>query len=504
MAMQNNYNPDVLNCLANLSSDEVFTPPSLANQMLDLLPATIWKNKNAKFLDPVCKSGVFLREIAKRLMIGLEKEFPDNQERVNHIFQNQIFGIAITEITSLLSRRSIYCSKEANHEKSVATTFKTKEGNIIFNRIDHTWKNGKCEYCGASETEYGKIRDEGLERHAYQLIHTDKPNKIFKDMKFDVIIGNPPYQLSDGGAQKSATPIYNKFIEQAIKLNPRYMTMIVPARWYSGGKGLDEFRRNMLNDNRISEIHDFPDTNDCFPGLNIRGGVCYFLWNREHKGDCKVVSNKGGKIISISERPLLENGSEVFIRYNEAINILKKVKKFKEETFANLVSSRKPFGLPTNFMAFDKTKSSKRDIYLYRFGDNGFVNMKQIEKNQQWVKEYKVLVPKASPGDDSYPHGVLSSPLLGQPNSCCTETYILIGPFGSATKSKNVISYLRTRFVRFLILLIKNTQDVPKGVYQFVPTQNFEENWTDEKLYKKYSITKDEIVFIESLVKPME
>lgn len=497
-----NYNPDVLSCLANLSNDEVFTPPNLVNQILDMLPSDLWHNKDAKFLDPVSKSGVFLREITMRLMTGLEKEIPDHQERINHICQNQIYGIAITELTSLLSRRSIYCSKTANGKYSVCSNFENKQGNILFDRTEHEWVNEKCKYCNANKSEYD--RGELLETHAYQFIHTNEPNNIFNNMKFDVIIGNPPYQLSDGGAQSSASPIYHYFVEQAIKLSPRYLVMIVPARWYSGGKGLDNFREKMLNDKRISQIHDYPETSDCFPGLNIRGGVCYFLWDKEHKGKCKVSTHKSGTVGKTIERPLLEDGSDVFIRYNEAISILNKVKKFKEESFISKVSSRKPFGLATNFSNFSKTCSIKKDLLLHRFGDNGYINIDQIENNKEWINKFKVIVPKASPGSDVFPHQVLGKPILSEPGSCCTETYIVIGPFKNKKTSENVMSYLRTKFVRFLIILIKNTQDVPRRVYNFVPTQDFDEQWTDEKLYKKYGITKDEQAFIDTLIRPME
>jgi site-specific DNA-methyltransferase (adenine-specific) len=500
--IQTNYNPDVLSCLANLSNDEVFTPPTLVNEILDLLPKEIWNNKDAKFLDPVSKSGVFLREIAKRLVDGLEKKIPDRQKRINHIYTTQLYGIAITELTSLLSRRSVYCSKTANSKYSACDDFKNEQGNIIYERMKHTWENGKCLHCGASQDVYD--REDALETYAYPFIHTDITKKIFRNMKFDVIVGNPPYQMSDGGFDKSASPIYHKFVQQAKKLNPRYLTMIIPARWYSGGKGLDEFRSEMLEDNRLSIIHDFPETSDCFPGLNIRGGVCYFLWDKEHKGNCAITTHKAGVAGNTVERPLLEKGSDIFIRYNEAISILRKVQKFKEESFQTIVSSRKPFGLATNFSAFAKSETAQKNIFLYRFGDNGYISLNQIEKNQSWVKNYKVLVPKASPGSDVYPHQVLGTPLLSEPNSCCTETYIVIGPFGKKKIAENVMTYLCTSFLRFLVILIKNTQDVPKGVYGFVPMQNFDEPWSDEKLYKKYGVTKSEQEFINTLVRPMK
>ena len=448
--IQTNYNPDVLTCLANLSNDEVFTPPNLVNDMLDLLPADLWRNPKATFLDPVCKTGVFLREIAKRLMLGLETKIPDKQERINHIFKNQIYGIAITELTSLLSRRSVYCTKKANHNKyALCTDFTDEQGNIRYERMKHTWQDGKCNFCGASQDVYE--REDALETYAYNFIHTAKPEKLFNNMKFDVIVGNPPYQLSDGGGRDSgAISLYHKFIKLAKKLNPRYLSMIVPARWYSGGKGLDEFRDEMLKDKRLAQIHDFPETSDCFPGLNIRGGDCYFLWDREHKEDCTITNYKNGSVLSTSKRPLLEPNSDVFVRYNEAIDILRKVKKFNEKTFDETVSARKPFGLDSNFSGFKKNKTDNHNILLYRFGDNGFVSEEQVLKNKHWIKEIKVLVSKASPGGDSYPHQIISKPIVADKMSCSTETYLVVGVYKNKRIAENVAKYMHTRIFRFL------------------------------------------------------
>ena len=361
------YNPDVLDCLSSLSNDEVFTSPKLANQMLDLLPADIWQNPQATFLDPVCKSGVFLREIVKRLDKGLAKQIPDRQIRINHILTKQVFGIAITHLTALLSRRSVYCAKEANSRLSICTGFDDDMGNIIFGQVEHIFQDGKCTQCGASEAVFGERK--GLENHAYAFIHTNKSNqyKELEKMKFDVIIGNPPYQLSDGGAGASAAPIYHKFIEQAKKLNPNYLIMITPSRWFAGGKGLDEFRDNMLNDKHIKEIHDFPNSKDCFDNVEIKGGVNYFLWDKSHNDDCMVSTYDNGHCISQVKRPLKEKGIDIFIRYNQAIAILNKVRKLNENSFSNLVSARKPFGLATNFKGKSTPYKDKNDnVILYQ------------------------------------------------------------------------------------------------------------------------------------------
>ena len=490
------YNPDVLSCLANLSNDEVFTPPEIVNQMLDMLPQELFKNPDTTFLDPACKTGVFLREIAKRLIKGLEPQFPDLQERIDHIFHKQLFGIAITELTSLLSRRGVYCSKYPNSEFSVSC-FDTAEGNIRYKRIPHTWKDGKCIYCGASQKEYDRGGE--LETHAYEFIHTITPEKLF-DMKFDVIIGNPPYQLSDGGNGASAKPIYHLFVEQAKKLKPRYLSMIIPARWYAGGKGLDNFRNSMLTDDRLRIMHDFVNASDCFTGVEIKGGVCYFLWDRDYRGDCTVISHSGNKIISTMSRPLLEKNCDTFIRYNDAIQILHKVQALQEKTFDTIVSARKPFGFATDFRNYAKNVDMAHCIKLYAQKDIGYISRSQVEKNAEWIDLWKVYIPEAI-GSGNMETDIVK-PVLGEPKTACTETYVVVSPTTNKAMAENIISYINTKFFHFLLGLKKITQHTTSKTYSFVPMQDFSQPLTDKILYAKYKLTDDEIDFIESAIGP--
>ena len=373
------YNPDVLNCLANLSNDEVFTPPEVVNNMLDMLPPHLFQSPDTTFLDPACKTGVFLREIAKRLLMGLKDAIPDEDERRKHIFTRQLFGIAITEMTSLLSRRSLYCSKYANTIYSIAP-FDDVEGNIRFKNMEHYWQGNRCGFCGASKAQYD--RDKGLEQHAYEFIHTSKPEEIF-NMRFDVIIGNPPYQISDGGHGVSAQPIYHHFVEQAKKLNPRYLTMIIPSRWFAGGKGLDKFREQTLNDSRFRQLVDYENATECFPGVDIAGGICYFLWDRENPGLCRIDNIKNGEKYS-SVRKL--NEFDVLIRDGRSIEIIHKVTAKAERTMDTQVTARKPFGLATTARP---TKSGNL-VLRWQKGEGPYPSH-LITSVQEMIDAYKVI-----------------------------------------------------------------------------------------------------------------
>jgi site-specific DNA-methyltransferase (adenine-specific) len=496
---ESHHKPDILDCIANLSSDEVFTPPKLADKVLDLLPAEVWSNPDLKWLDPACKTGVFLRQIAYRLMVGLKDEFPDENARREHIFRNMLYGMPITSLTALMSRRSLYTSKDASGEKSIVK-FSDPVGNLPFTPRNHTFRNKKCIYCGQSEENGIGTRDAAgeLETHAYQFIHLTE--KETENMKFDVIVGNPPYQLSDGGFGASAAPIYQHFVNQAKKLNPRYMSFIIPSRWFAGGKGLDDFRSQMLADRRIRELIDYPNASDCFPGVQIEGGVMYFVWDREYMGDTNIRTILGDEELPPMKRPL--NEYDTFIRWNEAVPILRKVQSRNEETLDKKVSSRKPFGLATNFDDFDQINNPDK-IKIYANKRTGYIRQERVQVNKQWVNKYKVLIGMAYGGGGVFPYKVVNDPIITETPSCCTETYLVVDVFGDEAKAKNFENYVKTRFFRFLVMLKKNTQHLSKDRFSFVPDLPMNEPWTDKKLYARYDLTPAEIKFIESMIKEM-
>ncbi len=539
-------NPDVLNSIANLSSDEVFTPPEFANRMLDTLEKSwadsnngevIWQNSSVTFLDPFTKSGVFLREIASRLIKGLDSEIPDLQDRVDHILTEQIFGIATTKLTSLMARRSVYCSKIANGKHSVTKKFKTEAGNIWFEPLEHTWVGGsarvltmdndgveierpiggKCSFCGAPRQEFDRGNE--YEEHAYGLLHSNDPKAwvqgLFgENMHFDVIVGNPPYQLDDGGYGTSAAPIYNRFVEQAKALEPQLLCLVVPARWYSGGKGLDQFRDGMLRDRQLRKLVDFPDSSQVFPGVQIKGGVCYFLWKKNEPGPVEVETHFDSARVSKDVRELLEPGADIFIRYNEGLRILQKIVSaisdkrqgragfdLGSKSFAHLVSPSKPFGLRTFFQGPAERKAD--ELRVYQNGGVGYIPRKDITSGTQLIDSWKVFIPRAGSGSDSFPHMILGRPFLGEPGDVSTETYNCIGPFDSRSEAENCLKYISTKLFRFLVLLHKPTQDASQSVYTFVPRIDLQHPVDDEALSRLFGLDDSDWDFINSLIRPM-
>jgi site-specific DNA-methyltransferase (adenine-specific) len=508
-------NPDVLTCIANLSNDEVFTPPDFANRMLDTLAeawaannrgANIWADPTVTFLDPCTKSGVFLREITSRLTEGLKDQIPDLRTRVDHILTKQVFGIGITHLTSLLARRSVYCSKHAKGEHSIGSSFATDAGNIWFERMEHTWKDGKCVSCGAPSSVFD--RGKGLETHAYAFIHTEnvkkRINEIFeKNMQFDVIVGNPPYQLaSDGGTRD--TPIYQHFVEQAKSLGPRYLLMVIPSRWMASGLGLSEFRQTMLGDERIREIVDFPVASEVFPGVEVKAGVCYFLWDANHNGLCNVTTIRGNEVVGPMRRQL--NEFDVFVRDGRAISILHKVLKHGEPSVNTILARDKEFGWTSNFSEFhDSPKRNAIPLYFIKSGKRGigYIERAKVTKSSHLIDTWKLLIPQAgSDGGQKIPDMVLGKSLVAPSPSVCTQSYLFFH-VDSERKAQSLQSYYATRFFRFLVSLRKLTQHATHSTYFWVPMQLWDRNWKDTDLYKKYGITKDEIAFIESMIRPM-
>ncbi len=509
-------NPDVLTCIANLSNDEVFTPPDFANRMLDTLAeawasnhggANLWADPKVTFLDPCTKSGVFLREITRRLTEGLKTQLPNLEKRVNHILTKQVFGIGITQITSLLARRSVYCSRHANGKHSIAKAFGNDAGNIWFQRMEHKWGETKCVYCGAPKAILD--RDEELENYAYAFIHTDKIKtrlaEIFgKTMQFDVIIGNPPYQMKGGAGGTSDSSIYHLFVEQAKKLEPRFLSMVVPSRWLAGGRGLDEFRKEMLQSQQLLRLVDFPVSKEIFPNVEVKGGICYFLWSKAHGGSCDVTVIRG-KEETTSPRQLDE--FDVFVRDPKAVGILRKVRKAGEPSVTEILTADTPFGIATNFEGFhEKKKTGDVALYYVRGGkrDIGFVPRSMITKNAALIDKWKILVPKAgSDGGQKIPDSVLGKPWLSPPPSVATQTFLAFFS-ESESEARSIESYYRTKFFRHLVSLRKFTQDALRPMYAWVPQQAWDRTWADEALYKKYGLTKAEIDYIEAVIRPMD
>lgn len=502
--------PDILDVIAQLSSDEVPTPPLLARALLDLLPKEVWSNPDYRWLNPASKSGAILREAAKRLMVGLTDWEADPAKRAEHILRHMLFGCSITQLTGEMTRRSVYVSRDAT-SRHAAVRFATPGGNLPFVEADHDYPLGKdgkarglCKICSApGSLERGSHR----ENHAYAFIHGTYPTQEMQDMKFDVIVGNPPYQIGIQNERDSpdANPIYQYFVENAIALDPKYLAMIVPSRWFTGGKAqLDSFRATMIGDRRLRAIVDNPKLFDCFPGVEIKGGVNYFLWDRDHDGDCQFSTRVDGTITSTTTRDLRE-GEGVIVRDNSAASIIHKTVKFREEagSLEDRVSPRYPFGssLMSNFSGA-APEPFPGSIPLIFGARVEYISEDQITRNRDWVSKWKVLIPKAGDGHGREISYVLGEPIAVAPGSACTQTYLVAGTFDSAAEAENYANYLTTKFVRFLVLQRKSTQDVTPDRFRFVPWLDMSRGWSDEDLYAHFSLGENEIAHIEASIHP--
>lgn len=488
--------PDILECLAQLSSDEVPTPPNLASAMLDLLPAEVWRNPDYRWLDPFSKSGVFLREIARRLLFqGLVEWEPDFVKRREHIFRNMVFGCGITELTGMIARRTVYYSRHAAGEHSV-TKFDSDDGNIPFVRAEHDFDKGRCRICGAPED---LERGEGRENYAYAFIHGAYPTEEMGDMKFDVIVGNPPYQIDSAGNTRTM-PVYQRFVEKAIELDPRYVLMITPSRWFAGGLGLDDYRQNMLASRKIRHITDFVDSTDCFPGVDIQAGVSYFLWDREYAGPALV---REGKRDGVSDGVVRElDEFDVLVRDNNAVQIVRRVLSRGEEPVSHGALSTLPFGLRSNYTP--KNKAPRHPVRVFgRDRSEIVVDRSEILANIEMIDRFKVLVPRAYGERGHGPYLVLGKPFVAGPGTATTMTYAVLGCFETAREAKRFENYARTMFFRFLVLQRKATQDLIPERFAFVPALPMDRTWTDPDLYDRYDLTDDEIAFIQSQVREM-
>ncbi len=496
--------PDILEVISNLSNDEVFTPPRIANAVLDLLPSDVWTNPDLRWLDPGCKTGIFPREITKRLMVGLVEAFLDEKLRLEHILKNMVFAVAITELTSLMARRTVYCSKDASSDYS-SVRMPSSDGNIWMDRVEHHYKGGRCSECGGLRAQ---LERENRENYAYGFIHASGREAIKKEMnmKFDVIVGNPPYQMDGGGGGTNATPLYDVFVRQAITMNPKYLAMIIPSRWMAGGRGLDSFREQMLNDKRLRVMVDYPNAGELFPGVDIKGGVCYFLWKRDDEGSCSVTIVRGQDRHGPIERSL--NEFDVFVRDARAIEILHKVIRKKERTLDEIVSGDTPFGLASNYRPLREGTKEAGEIKLHAVKSGrrleAWIQRDAITKNVGLIDAWKVLIPEAgSDGGAKLPDVVLGRPLIAKPASVCTQTYLATGPLDNQQQAENLSLYLATRFARFLISLRKISQHALRSTYSWVPIQDFSKPMTDADLFKKYGITKSEQAYISEMIKEM-
>jgi hypothetical protein len=471
---------DIFELIPNQKTNQIFTPKRVVQMMIDNLEQhdpSLFASTDTTFLDLYMKSGMYITEIVKKLFKNTRKYYSSDYECLKHILENQVYGLAPTPILQGITQSYIFG----------------------FDTDNNISRKNFIQYDITPEAKKGTAKEK-----LQQLFN------VTKDMKFKAIVGNPPYQEDDGGAGASARPIYNKFVNIAKELEPSHLSMIIPARWYAGGKGLDDFREEMLNDDKISKLIDFPNANDCFPSVEIKGGVMYFLRSKSHTGGCEITSNVENRNTVTVNRDL--NEYDVLVRFNQSVPVLRKINEGGVGKLTQIVSSRKPFGLGTNFNKIQE-KAFNNSIKIYANNQIGWVDEGEVKVNRDLISKFKVLLSKAYGAGNGFPHQIIGKPILSEPDSCCTETYLIVGSFNNKIEAHNLYKYLMTKFVRSLVMLRKNTQDNTKSVFKFVPLQDFTDksdiDWsrsipeTDHQLYRKYCLSEEEIEFIESMIKPM-
>lgn len=522
-------NFDILETITNVGNDEVFTPRKTADMMLDSLPEEVWHNPNYKWLNPATKNGIFEREIAIRLDKGLENVIPDVEQRRKHILQNMIYSIGQTKFTSNVARRTVYYCSQANRQCDGlkapdghfvngyaignGTWFSDSEGNIKTPISVHTFEGNKCRFCGISKHSM-YVDPTQREQYAYEFVHIHHLNLLRKlqdrffggnrKMKFDIIVGNPPYQLKTTSNSSQSVPIYQKFVEQALCLDPKYICMIIPSRWFAGGMGLDDFRATMLKNKHIKKLVDWTNAKDCFPTLSIGGGVCYFLYDKTFEGPTEIINIHNG-IEKTLTRNLNEFG-DVFVRYNEAIEILRKIRQKKENTFEDCVTSLAPFGIDSKERGHKEKKD--HDLLLHSSEGISYIEKSKVTTGSNYIDKYKIMISKvtsehAGEPDKNGQYKVLSTTKIINPGEVCTFSYFLAGVSESKNETENILSYMKTKFFRFLLLLSVSSINLSKDKFRFVPKQDFSKSWNDKKLYEKYELNQEDILYIEGIIKEM-
>ena len=463
-------------CFLNEQFDpqEVLEEPRLVDQ--EQVTEDIFLNPTARILEMNSKSGLYPLYMAYSLyamkLPGPEDKLPLEQTQAlwQETVEQQIFVLCKTRMAESITRRTLV----GYQDWTVNTTY-----------IPHLLER----------------MENDPQRLAKKLEKPETWRKNGEPMTFDAIVGNPPYQIADGGNNASAMPVYQRFVELAITIEPHYASMIMPSRWYSGGRGLDDFRANIMNDTRMRVLYDYASSDYCFPGVDISGGICYFLWDKDYDGPC-TVTNAESQIAHSVKRYL--NEFPILVRSNAAISIIDKVARRKEQTLDTFVSSQKPFGLRT-FARPDENG----DLTLRWNGGKGPISSDKVTGGTELIDKWKVIVSRVL-----YEHGgkadkngqsrILSILEMLGPKEVCSETYIVVNSYDTEAEAAGLYSYLKTKFARFLIMQATSSIMITRGCFMFVPVQNFTEEWTDEKLYKKYELTEDEIAFIESTIRVME